>query len=223
MNRIALPLTALGLVLVAALFYVFVFQPARDEVADLDEQVAAERAQQGQLQQEITRLRDVRERAPEVEADLAAAEAIVPQDPALPALVRQLQTAADDAGMTLSSISTSRPNEIPDAPEPGLSSMSVDGQLAGTYFQMVDFLRRIEDPSITPRGVLWSNVTVARPDADYPELQFSLSGSAYAVLETEPPPEAEPEPDVDGAEGDEEVDGEGTDGEEADGETEDQS
>jgi Tfp pilus assembly protein PilO len=223
MNRIALPLTALGLLLLAVLFYVFVFQPTRDQVADLDEQVAAEQAQQAQLEQEIARLRDVRERAPEVEADLAAAEAIVPQDPALPALVRQLQTAADDAGMTLSSISTSRPTEIADAPEPGLSSMSVDGQLAGTYFQMVDFLRRIEDPSITPRGVTWSNVTVARPDADYPELQFSLSGSAYAVIETEPPPEAEPEPDADGAEGDDEADGEPAEDEAVDDESENES
>ncbi len=220
MNRIAIPLAALGLLLVAVLFYLFVFQPARDEVAALDEQIAQEQAQQVLLQQEIARLRDVRERAPEVEADLAVADAIVPQEPGLPGLVRQLQMAADDAGMTLSTISTSRPSAIADAAEPGLSSMSIDGQLTGTYFQMVDFLRRIEDPSITPRGVTWSNVTVARPDADYPELQFSLSGSAYAVIETELPPEPEPEPapGVEGAEGDEVVEGEPTEDE-----TEDQT
>ncbi len=219
MSRIAIPLTALGLVLVAALFYVFVFQPARDEVAALDEQIAQEQEQQVLLQQEIARLRDVRERAPEVEADLALADAILPQEPGLPGLVRQLQMAADDAGMTLSSISTSRPSEILDTPEPGLASMSIDGQLTGTYFQMVDFLRRIEDPSITPRGVTWSNVTVARPDADYPELQFSLTGSAFAVIETELPPEPEPEPGVEGAEGDEVVEGEPTEDETTEDET----
>ncbi len=204
MNRIAVLLTALGLVLVVALFFVVVFQPLREDLAEVEDQIAAEESQQVQLEQEIARLREVRERAPGVEAELAAADAIVPRDAALPALIRQLQMAADESGMVLSSISTSRPAELPEAAEPGLSGIEVNGQLEGTYFQMVDFLRRIEDPAITPRGVTWASTTVNRADDTYPELQFNLSGRAYAVIEEPLPPEPEPGPDegTDDAEGD---------------------
>ena len=214
MNRIAVLLTALGMVLVVALFFVVVFQPLREELDDVEEQIAQEQTQQATLQQEIARLREVRERAPGVEADLAAADAIVPRDPALPALIRQLQSAADESGMVLSSIATSRPAELAEVAEPGLSSIEVNGQLSGTYFQMVDFLRRIEDPAITPRGVTWASTTVNRADDTYPELQFNLSGRAYAVIEQPLPPEPEPEDtDVEDTDADADTDGDtGADG-----------
>ena len=206
MNRIAVLLTALGMVLVVGLFFVLLFQPLREDLTEVEEQIAAEESQQAQLEQDIARLREVRERAPGVEAELAAAEAIVPRDPALPALIRQLQLAADESGMLLSSISTSRPAELTEPAEAGLSSIEVNGQLAGTYFQMVDFLRRIEDPAITSRGVTWASTTVNRADDTYPELQFNLSGRAYAIIEQPLPPEPEPDPadelDDDGDDGD---------------------
>ena len=211
MNRIAVVLTALGMVLVVALFFVVVFQPLREDLQEVEEQIAQEQSQQATLQQEIARLREVRESAPGVEAELAAAEAIVPRDAALPALIRQLQQAADESGMVLSSISTSRPAELVEVAEAGLSSIELNSQLEGTYFQMVDFLRRIEDPAITPRGVTWASTTVSRDDEAYPDLQFNLSGLAYAVIEQPLPPEPDPEPeaedDEDGDE-DEDVDGE---------------
>ena len=213
MNRIAVVLTALGMVLVVALFFVVVFQPLREDLQEVEEQIAQEQSQQATLQQEIARLREVRESAPGVEAELAAAEAIVPRDAALPALIRQLQQAADESGMVLSSISTSRPAELVEVAEAGLSSIELNSQLEGTYFQMVDFLRRIEDPAITPRGVTWASTTVSRDDEAYPDLQFNLSGLAYAVIEQPLPPEPDPEPE---AEDDE--DGDGDEDEDVDGE-----
>lgn len=209
MNRIAVLLTALGMVLVVGLFFVVVFQPLREDLQEVEEQIAQEQSQQATLQQEIARLREVRERAPGVEAELAAAEAIVPRDAALPGLIRQLQQAADESGMVLSSISTSRPAELTEVAEAGLSGIDLNGQLEGSYFQMVDFLRRIEDPAITPRGVSWISATISRDDEAYPELQFSLSGRTYAVIEQPLPPEPEPDPeDEDAEDGDEDVDGE---------------
>ncbi len=50
MNRIAVLLTALGLVLVVALFFVVVFQPLREDLAEVEDQIAAEgHVQMGQL------------------------------------------------------------------------------------------------------------------------------------------------------------------------------
>ena len=193
MNRMAWVVAALGAVAVIALFFVLVFQPARAELAEVEDQIALEQAEQARLQGEIERLRSVRESAPGVEADLATADAIVPRDPALPALVRQLQSAADESGVTLTSVATSRPVELETPPVEGLSSIAVNTQVEGGYFQIVDFLRRIEQPSITPRGLAWVNATVTRDDASYPDLNVSLAGQAYAVIAVPLPPEPEVE------------------------------
>ncbi|MFU8840025.1 MAG: type II secretion system protein GspM [Nitriliruptoraceae bacterium] len=196
MNRIAVLLTALGGILLVAMFYVLVFQPAREELAEVEDRIAVQEEQQRMLRAEIERLETVRQSAPDVEAELAAADAVVPRDTALPAALRQLQVAADEAGIVLSSISTARPAELPDPPEPGLSSIGLSLQVAGGYFQVVDFLRRVEDPSITSRGILWNTATVARSADAYPELQVTLAGNAFAVIPPPTLPEPEPEPDV---------------------------
>jgi Tfp pilus assembly protein PilO len=221
MNRTALVLSVLGAVIVIVLFSIFVFQPAREELAEVEDQIALEQTEQGRLEGEIERLRLVREQAPTVEAELAAADAIVPTDPALPALVRQLQLAADEAGITLASVTTSRPVALEGAPTEGLSSIEVSTQLEGGYFQIVDFLRRIEDPAISPRGIEWVNTTVTRDDEGYPDLSVTLAGRAYAVLEVPVPPEPEPDPEAESAEGEDDAEGEDADtGDEADGDDE---
>lgn len=205
MSRIQILLTAVVAILLVAVFYVLLFQPAREEQAALLEQIAAEQTQQTQLNAEIGRLRAVRERAPEVEAELAAAEAIVPRDAALPSALRQLQLAADEAGIVLQSVTTSRPAPIDGAPE-GLQEIAVNVQLVGGYFQAVDFLRRVEDPQITPRGLDWNSATIAEESTvGYPSLAFVLTGSLYAVIDSPAPPEtAAP------VEGDAAADGEAT-------------
>ena len=211
MSRMAWVVAALGAVAVIALFFVLVFQPARAELAEVEEQIALEQAEQARLEGEITRLRSVRESAPGVEADLAAADAIVPRDPALPALVRQLQAAADESGVTLTSVSTSRPVELEAPPVEGLSSIDVSVQIDGGYFQIVDFLRRIEQPNISPRGLAWLDASVTRDDASYPELNVALSGRAYAVIAVPLPPEAETQPEASGDEVDDDGDNEAED------------
>jgi Tfp pilus assembly protein PilO len=219
MNRTALVLSALGAVVVIVLFVIFIFQPAREELAEVEDQIALEQTEQERLEGEIERLRLVREDAPNVEAELAAADAIVPRDPALPALVRQLQLAADESGVTLSSVATGRPVLLEEVPEEGLSAIDVNTQLEGGYFQIVDFLRRIEEPGISPRGITWVNATVTRDDAAYPDLSVTLAGRAYAVVEVPLPPEPEPVAEDAATDAEAETD----DGAETDDEAEDAS
>lgn len=201
MKRSQVLLSALAGVLLVALFYVLLFQPAREELAAVEVSIEDQGQQQQVLAGEIARLRSVREEAPEVEAEVALAEAIVPQDAALPAALRQLQLAADDSDVVLQAVTTSRPMPV-DGRTDGLSSIDMNLQLVGGYFQTVDFLRRIEDPAISPRGLVWSSVTVARQEA-YPSLDILLTGSLYARLSGSIPPEApvEPAPEGEEAEG----------------------
>lgn len=196
MKRSQILLAALGAVLLIAVFYVLLYQPTRDEIAEIEDEIVAEQDQQAILQQEIARLAAVREQAPEVEAQLAAAEAIVPRDPALPAALRQLQLAADDSAILLQSVTTSRPATIEGAP-PGLSAIDVNVQMRGGYFNLVDFLRRFEDPAISPRGLEWVNLNAAVDE--YPDLTVSLTGRLFVLLDVPaPPPPPETETPADG-------------------------
>jgi Tfp pilus assembly protein PilO len=188
MKRSQILLSALAAILVVALFYVLLMQPAREQVVELEAQIADELVAQAGLTQEIDRLRSVRDQAPEVEAELVTGEAIVPRDVSLPSALRQLQLSADESGVVLQAVTTSRPALIEGGPE-GLAQIDSTVQLVGGYFQIVDFLRRIEDPAITPRGVSWTSATLAR--GEYPELNVALTGALYAVVAVPPPPEVE--------------------------------
>lgn len=180
MNRQALLLTAVGSLLVLALYWMFLLSPKRAELAETNEAIIAAVDQQAQLTNRINALKDVRAAAPAVEAQLAASEALLPSGPALPPTLRQLQLAADEAGLFLSSVSLSQPSPLVVEGVPaGVSQMSATLALTGSYFQVIDFLRRVADPVITPRAVLWSSVSLAV--ADYPQLSLSLSGNLFVV------------------------------------------
>lgn len=199
MKRSQLILTVLAAVLLSALFFVLLYQPQREALAEVEAQIVLEQAQHVELQADISRLQTVREGAPEVEAELAVAGAIVPSEAALPGALRQLQLSSDESGLVLQSVTTGRPVLVVGA-SGGLASIDVNVQVEGGYFQVIDFLRRIEDPSITPRGLTWSGLTASRQE--YPDLNISLSGRMYTLApELEAAAPADPAAGPEGTEG----------------------
>ena len=198
-------LAGLGVVLFLVAFWFLLWQPQQEELATIETAIVEEQVQQARLAGSINRLREVRRNSPEIEAELTAFESIVPEGSELPAALRQLQLASDESGVVLQTVSTGRPAAIPDSVE-GLSSISLSAQVVGEYFQVVDFLRRVEDPLITPRGVEWTAATLS--PTEYPELNVSLTGSLFAVITAPAPPVSEDEPvdDAEDAPGDEDAD-----------------
>jgi Tfp pilus assembly protein PilO len=194
--KLRIALSALVAVLLVVLFWFLLWQPMQDEVAVLDQDIEDVRAQQAQREARIAALRQVREQAPELHALITTSELLVPRTPGLPAAVRQLQLAAEESGLRLSSISPGRPTPVAGADaEPGrvLVSMSVSILAEGSYFQVVDFLRRVEDPSISPRGLVWTQV--AASPVEHPTLSFSMTGQFFAVLPEGEVDETADEPD----------------------------
>lgn len=195
MSRQATLLGALAAILVAALWWLFLYSPGQDELARVEDEIAAAENEQVSLQQRVARLEMVRARAPETEAAIATLRSFVPDDPALPPALRQVQAAAEDSGATITAIATARPVVV-DEPT-GLHAAQVTITVDGSYFQIVDMLRRIEDPEITSRGIVFSSLTMNT--LEYPTLQATIAGSMYAVLDPVPEPEepeAEPAPDA---------------------------
>lgn len=185
MSRQSILLAALAGILVIALWWMFLYSPGQEELARIEDEVAAAETEQVSLQQRVAQLEAVRSRAPETEAAIARVQSVLPDDPALPSALRQVAAAADDAGIELDAVATSRPSVLDEAV--GLHSASISLSATGSYFQVVDFLRRLEDPQITARGITFNNLSVS--PVEHPALTVSLSGEMFAVLEPPPTPE----------------------------------
>jgi Tfp pilus assembly protein PilO len=186
MSRTQIVLSALIAVLTVALYWLVLWQPQSEAIATTEQQLVDVQAQQAEIQAEITRLQGVREAAPQAEAELAALSSIVPDGSAMPSLLRQMQVAADDAGLSLTSVTVGRPSEEL-TPEALVADLPVTAAVEGSYFQIVDFLRRLEDPSLSPRGVLWDSLAVAT--GEYPALTTTLTGRTFADAEAVVPPQ----------------------------------
>ena len=122
MTRNTLLLAVLGAVLLIVLWFLFAFKPASDELADVNAEIQAAQDQQQQLETQIQRLQAIRADVTTIEAELAAYNTVIPDDPALPALLRELQVAADDSGLELRSVA---PGETPNLARTPSSSMSL--------------------------------------------------------------------------------------------------
>lgn len=201
MSRVGWLLTGLLCVLLIVGWYFLLFSPTSDEIEDVRAETERVQTQAQQERQRAQVLREVRQAAPEAEAELAAGRTMIPDDPAIPALFRQLQQAADDAGVRLNSLSPSTPSSF-EAGEESIAAVSVSMSVEGSYFQLVDLARRVEDPQLTPRALRWQSASIS--PSDYPSLSATLSGTVFARAGTEIPEiiEEEPEPDEDTPEGD---------------------
>lgn len=196
MSRMAWILTVLVAVLLLVLWWFLLRAPTAAEIDQVEESIATVESQTVTLRNQAAQLRQVRERAPEAAAELAAADVLVPRDAALPSLLRQLQQAADNAGVRLSSVSPGRPASR-ETTAGTVSAIQLTLTLQGSYFQIVDFARRLEDPMLSGRGLTWSALSMTR--AEHPMLSVSMSATVFARGEVGavdmPPVEAEP-PDV---------------------------
>lgn len=185
MKRATLLLAVLGTILVVVAWYLLVWSPRAEALTDAETAIVDVQAQQATTRSRIVALQGVREQAPQLQADLAAAESLLPRDTALPSALRQLQQAADASNATLVAVAPTHPEAIEGAD--GLYVMGLTGELRGTYFQIIDTLRRLEDPSISPRGLTWGTaVFTVDSDAGAPELIVNLSGQMFAVLPQPP-------------------------------------
>ncbi len=193
MNRLAWVLTALVAVLVVVLWWFLLWSPTSEEIDQVRADTEDTRSQTQQQRAEEARLRRVRESAPEAEAELAASRVLVPTGTELPALLRHVQQAADESGARLVSIAPARPAEVADVPG-GLAGVQVNFTVEATYFQLIDLARRLEDPEITARGLVWRNASFSI--SEFPVLNASLSAEVFSRIADAPEVAAEDPPEA---------------------------
>jgi len=119
-----------SLVIVAAGWFLAV-SPKRAEAEDLRAQAAEQVAANATLETQLQVLQAQAKELPKEQAKLAAVAAKIPDNPALPSLVRSLLEAAESSGVELVSISPGLPEVVaPVAAEPVAPPAPAQGQTA---------------------------------------------------------------------------------------------
>lgn len=221
-NRAPL-LGVLVAMLLAAAFYFLLYSPKNDELAAVRAETAQLETQRSSLQNELAQLREVEANQVQIRAQLARLEEFIPSGTAQSTAVRQFQLAADASGVEMQTVSFGAPALVPEAPPTGqegmaLATIDVSMVVDGGYFQVVDFLRRLEVE--VPRAILLASTAIAEGDDGFPELTTTWSGDLFAVVpaaSAEAAPAAPPPPAEGAQEGTEGA--EPTEGTEETGET----
>lgn len=178
-----------GLLLVSA--YVVRFHgPRSDEAADLVAETEQLRSQQEPLRREIRNLDEVASRESELRNALRLLERLIPAGLAQPALLSQLQAAADGAGVKLVSITLGDPQIPEGAPESPVAdtvlvAMPLTVVVEGPYVNVTDLLRRVEVD--LDRAVLVSELALTEAESRFPQLAATWSGQAYALVRADDP------------------------------------
>jgi Tfp pilus assembly protein PilO len=143
---------------VAALAFLLVFVlvlPKSHQVSDARDQLTELRDDQETLESQKSALEDARDRAPEARRTIQQVQEQIPPVADLPGLILQLQLAATTAGLDVVSLTPGNPTL---APSGDLSVISVGLSTTGTYFEVTDFMHRIET---LPRAAKVTSLSLA--------------------------------------------------------------
>lgn len=151
-----LALTLVAVVAIVAGAWFLLVAPKRAQAAQVRAQQQTERQQIDQLRLQLSMLKQQAADLPAQQAKLVAIAQQIPDNPALPTLVRNLSAQANKAGVELVSLTPAKPTAFGGAtaggtttlksanPVPGLMVIPVTLQVSGGFPQMTLFLSSLE-------------------------------------------------------------------------------
>src|SRR3954462_2020962 len=125
-------LTVVGIVAVLGAGWFLAVSPQRHHAAELRAKAETQVNANTQLQQRVAQLEQQKKGLPAQQRRLNQIAAKVPDNPALPALIRQLSAAADGAGVDLVSISPASPATFTPFGSTGATAATATAAAAGT-------------------------------------------------------------------------------------------
>jgi Tfp pilus assembly protein PilO len=187
-RRQELILTLAGALLVLIAGIMLLIRPTRQATAEARADRDAAVAESRSLRDQIKALEALKPKEADLRAQAALAKAEFPATPALPALVDALQDSAGQAGVDLGTVSPSAPQTS--TLNPQLAEITTTVDVSGGYFEIQDFLVRLEnlvkgsDPGrVAPRSVLVQSVNLSS------SAEKATSGSATSSGTTSSPDE----------------------------------
>jgi Tfp pilus assembly protein PilO len=168
-RRNELVLAGVGALLVLVVATLLLVRPTRQATAEARAERDTAISDSQALRDQIKALEALKPKEAELKAKAGLAKAEFPATPALPALVDALQDAASLSGVDLGTVAPSTPTAS--AASPLLAEITTNVNVSGGYFEIQDFLVRLEnlvkgtDPGrIEPRSVLIESVNLASAD-----------------------------------------------------------
>ena len=168
-RRNELVLAGVGALLVLVAATMLLVRPTRQATAAANAERDAAISDSQALRDQIKALEALKPNEAELKAKAGLAKAEFPATPALPALVDALQDAASLSGVDLGTVAPSTPQTS--TATPLLAEITTTVNVSGGYFEIQDFLVRLEnlvrgtDPGrVEPRSVLIESVNLASAD-----------------------------------------------------------
>jgi Tfp pilus assembly protein PilO len=131
-----------GAIVLVLLWYFLFFAPTSSDLNDTRDEVATAERQQQELENSIRRLKELSANQTQQEADLRTLRAAIPPTPDLGAFILQANEIATASGIDWLSISPSPPAANTSGAN---STIALSIQVDGGFFQVLDYLNRLED------------------------------------------------------------------------------
>lgn len=176
------------LMLVASWF--LLISPQRSEAASLRDQVTQQEQFNEQIKLKTKELKAQFASLPARQAQLAEIKQEMPENPALPSLVRDLSSYADDAGVELVSVAPSTPQPLTAgaastaavAASAPIQQISTTVVATGSYAELTLYLQKLQ--SKMRRAVLVENIQLGKASSEgaaKDDLQMTLIGKVFVL------------------------------------------
>ena len=159
MSRRALAIGVVAALLVLLLWWFLLWSPQRKKISDARDRRDAAQQQVAQLRVTLSRLQDLKRTEALKRSQIESLRVAVPDQPNLAQFILDANDAANKAGIDFISISPSPPaGAATGAPAGAPASITLAMNVTGGYFQVLDFLNRLND---LPRIVVIDNLSLA--------------------------------------------------------------
>jgi Tfp pilus assembly protein PilO len=128
-----------AVVLIVA-WYFLLFNPTRQELAQLDEQIATATTTLQTAQQQLVRLEEYKKTAPQARVEVVRLGKMLPDGEGQPSLIVELNDTAEQAGVVITSIAR---GTLQTGQPFGIQTLTLS--VKGRFFDVVDFVYRVED------------------------------------------------------------------------------
>ena len=184
-----------GVLLIVAAWFLLI-SPQRSDAASLREQTTQQESYNDQIKLKTQQLKAQFASLPARQAQLAEIKQEMPDTPALPSLVRDLSKYAEQADVTLVSVSPTTPAPLSAPSTTGATTLATPAASAaiqqigttvvatGSYAELTLYLQKLQ--AQMRRALLVNNIQLAKASTDGAngtDLQMTLQGEVF-VLDT---------------------------------------
>jgi type IV pilus assembly protein PilO len=128
-----------AVLVIVLLWYFLLYKPLGDDLTSAQEQTSAEQKKTDGLEADLARLQSQAKNASKQQALLRKLDAAVPKNPDLAEFIIQANDIAESSGISFLSIAPTPP-----AAGDGASVINMTISISGSFFQLQDYLRQLE-------------------------------------------------------------------------------